>query len=67
MDEVREEKENVPGPDLLVGSIRAASRGEILASLPPKEMCDRLIGRYFQTSDMGSCKWFQPFFSYSLY
>lgn len=55
-DEVREEKEVVLGPDLLVGSVRAATRAEILASLPPKDVADKLIERYFQTSDMGSCK-----------
>lgn len=46
----------VPGPDLLVGSVKAASRTEIMASLPPKAFADKLIDRYFQTSDMGSCE-----------
>lgn len=58
-DEVREEKEVIPnvlGPDLLVGSVRAATKAELLASLPPKDVCDKLIDKYFQTSDMGSCK-----------
>lgn len=56
MDEVREEKEVTFGPDLLVGSVKAATRAEILASLPPKEVSDKLIHQYFQTSDMGSCE-----------
>ncbi|KUJ19439.1 uncharacterized protein LY89DRAFT_490483 [Mollisia scopiformis] len=64
-DDPREETDTVPevpGPDLLVGSVKAASRAEIMASLPPKAISDRLIDRYFQTADMGSSMLHGPTF-----
>ncbi len=55
----REEKDispEVPGPDLLVGSIKAATKSEIMASLPPRSVADKLVTGYFETADMGSCE-----------
>lgn len=46
----------VPGPDLLVGSVKAATKSEIMASLPPRGVADKLIAGYFETADMGSCE-----------
>ncbi|EHK97144.1 hypothetical protein M7I_7156 [Glarea lozoyensis 74030] len=43
-----------PGPDLLVGSIRGATRTEILASLPSRNRVDRLVEAYFSELDMGA-------------
>jgi hypothetical protein len=45
-----------PGPDLLVGSIRSATRTEILASLPSRTRVDRLVESYFSELDMGASK-----------
>jgi hypothetical protein len=43
---------------LLYGSCRTASRGEILAALPPKAVVDRYISRYFNYLDLvSSCSY----------
>ncbi|KAF1960470.1 hypothetical protein CC80DRAFT_544917 [Byssothecium circinans] len=44
--------EEVPGPDLLFGHHRHASREEILLALPPKADADQLIVKYFNVMDM---------------
>jgi len=39
------------GPALLVGSIRKATRAEILASIPPKSTVDNLISKLFDGNE----------------
>ena len=39
-----------------MGSVRAATKGELLAPLPPRTIVDLLLQRYFETPDMGSSK-----------
>ncbi|EPE28759.1 hypothetical protein GLAREA_09880 [Glarea lozoyensis ATCC 20868] len=51
-----------PGPDLLVGSIRGATRTEILASLPSRNRVDRLVEAYFSELDMGAIILHKPTF-----
>ncbi|CZR61340.1 related to transcription activator protein acu-15 [Phialocephala subalpina] len=64
-DPIKEEKDSVPevpGPDLLVGSVRAATRAEILATLPPRGVVDKLLLRFFEGVDMGSSMLHRPTF-----
>lgn len=42
----------VTGPMLLYGSPKRATQEEILASVPPRPVVDRLISKYFNTLDM---------------
>ncbi|KAL2444480.1 Zn(2)-C6 fungal-type transcription factor mpsB [Exophiala dermatitidis] len=42
------------GPALLFGASVPPSRGEIMAQIPSRYMCDILIGRYFNTLDPGA-------------
>lgn len=44
-----------PGPALLFGSSRTASRSEIVSQLPSKYFCDLMVDRYFSTLDPGLC------------
>ena len=39
-------------PDLLFSANQAITQAEILASIPSKEVVDRLISRYFSSMDM---------------
>jgi hypothetical protein len=41
------------GPDLLVGSIRSATRAEITAALPSRSVVDALVANFISTPDMG--------------
>jgi hypothetical protein len=41
------------GPGLLVGSIRSATRVEILAALPSRPVVDALVAAFISTPDMG--------------
>ncbi|KAH7412751.1 hypothetical protein BKA64DRAFT_337135 [Cadophora sp. MPI-SDFR-AT-0126] len=41
-------------PDLLVGSVRPATRAEILAAIPPRSVADAITNSFFETPDMGS-------------
>mgnify|MGYP003644782510 FL=1 len=43
-------------PDLLVGSVRPATRAEILAAIPPRSVTDAITNTFFDTPDMGSSK-----------
>lgn len=40
------------GPDLLVGSVRSATRGEILASIPPRSVVDLLVRSILDSGDI---------------
>ena len=42
-------------PQILFG-VAHASRSEIMSSIPPKEICDMLISRWFRTMDMAPSK-----------
>ncbi|KAJ4985215.1 fungal specific transcription factor [Stagonosporopsis vannaccii] len=42
---------DVPGPDILFGRQRHASRQELLAALPPRTEADSLISTYFASMD----------------
>ncbi|KAF8847325.1 hypothetical protein BDZ45DRAFT_607644 [Acephala macrosclerotiorum] len=64
-ESTKEEKDNlpaIPGPDLLVGSVRAATRAEIIASLPPRFVVDKLVMRFYESVDMGSSMLHRPTF-----
>ena len=39
-------------PDLLFSANQAITQAEILASIPSKDVVDRLISRYFSSMDM---------------
>lgn len=39
-------------PQLLYGSLNRASKSEILSSIPPRPVVDRLVSRYFNALDM---------------
>lgn len=41
---------------LLYGGYQPASQAEILAALPPKDVVDRYISRYFNRQELVSCK-----------
>jgi hypothetical protein len=43
------ELEEAPGPEILFGRHRFASRDEILAALPPRLEADQLIDTFFAT------------------
>jgi hypothetical protein len=47
---------SIQGPDLLVGSVRAATRAEIMAALPSRSVVDALVAEFCTTPDMGCCK-----------
>jgi hypothetical protein len=68
--EERIEKQQFPpkprGPDLLVGSIRSATRTQILTALPSKGRVDRLVGAYFSVMDMGASKYSADFYCHCL-
>ncbi|KIW11636.1 hypothetical protein PV08_10938 [Exophiala spinifera] len=51
-----------PGPALLFGSSRTASRSEIVSQLPSKYFCDLMVDRYFSTLDPGLYILHQPTF-----
>ena len=42
---------DVPGPDILFGRQRHASKQELLAALPPRTEADQLISTYFASMD----------------
>jgi hypothetical protein len=42
------------GPDLLVGSVRKATRAEILASIPPRSIVDVLVEHVLALGDIAS-------------
>lgn len=44
-----------PGPALLFGSSRTASRSEIVSQLPSRYFCDLMVDRYFSTLDPALC------------
>ena len=46
----------VPGPDILFGRQRHASKQELLAALPPKTEADQLISTYFASMDTSPSK-----------
>ena len=39
-------------PDLLLSVNSSITKGEILASMPPKDVADRLLSRFFSNMDM---------------
>ena len=40
------------GPQLLYGGVKAATKEEILASIPARPVVDRLVSRYFNSFEM---------------
>ncbi|KAK6387429.1 hypothetical protein LTS17_000697 [Exophiala oligosperma] len=52
-----------PGPALLFGSSRTASRSEIVSQLPSRYFCDLMVDRYFSTLDPALYILHQPTFS----
>ncbi|KAL5322747.1 hypothetical protein ACEPPN_010722 [Leptodophora sp. 'Broadleaf-Isolate-01'] len=53
-----QEEKSVPetpvSPDLLVGSVRPATRAEILAAIPARSVVNVITNAFFDTPDMGS-------------
>lgn len=47
---------DVPGPDLLFGRQRHATKQELLAALPLRSELDQLIGTYFASMDTAPSK-----------
>lgn len=47
---------DVPGPDILFGRQRHASKQELLAALPPRTEADSLISTYFASMDTSPSK-----------
>ena len=45
-----------PGPDLLVGAMRSATRAELMAALPSRTVMDTLVAEFFSVPDMGCCE-----------
>ncbi|ORY69646.1 uncharacterized protein BCR38DRAFT_419689 [Pseudomassariella vexata] len=43
---------HVPGPRLLYGSSRPIEKPEILASIPPRPVVDRIISKYFNSMEL---------------
>ncbi|KAJ5160909.1 uncharacterized protein N7482_007913 [Penicillium canariense] len=43
---------NLSGPQLIHGFTKVATRDEILASIPPRHIVDRLVSRYFNSFEM---------------
>ncbi|KAE8450755.1 hypothetical protein EG329_005668 [Mollisiaceae sp. DMI_Dod_QoI] len=52
--DVFDESSTRPGPNLLVGGVRKATRVEILASLPSKPITDQLLDQFVDSMDMTS-------------
>lgn len=46
-----ESTSDIPGPDLLFGRQRHASKQELLAALPPRTEADQLVSTYFASMD----------------
>lgn len=44
----------ITGPDLLNGSVKSATRTEILSALPNRKQVDSLLGTYFAIPDVSS-------------
>jgi len=42
---------DIPGPELLFGRYRHATKEEILAGLPPKSVTDNLLETFFESMD----------------
>lgn len=53
---------DTPGPDILFGRQRYASKSEILAALPPRPESDQLVHSYFVSMDMASAILHKPTF-----
>jgi hypothetical protein len=51
-EDAQQHQPTTSGADLLVGSIRKASRAEILASLPPRSIADRLVEHVLRSGDI---------------
>lgn len=49
-------------PKLLYGSLNHASKSEILSSIPPRPVVDRLVSRYFNALDMAPGRSIAVFF-----
>jgi hypothetical protein len=45
----------IAGPQLLYGCPKTTTKDEILASLPNRQVVDRLVSRYFNSFEMSSC------------
>jgi hypothetical protein len=53
---------DTPGPDLLFGRQKYATKTDILAGIPPKAESDDLIDKYFASLDMASALLHRPTF-----
>lgn len=42
------------GPDLLVGSVRKATRAELLGSIPPRSVVDMLVNHLLETDELST-------------
>ena len=51
-----------PGPELLLGSVRSATRAEVMAALPSRAVMDTLVEEFFATPDMGCALYHVPTF-----
>ena len=47
-------------PHLLYGTTKAATKDEVLASMPPRSIVDRFISRYFNIMDLSSSQFNLP-------